>query len=159
MTGDGKTIVRGNYARYYDGYTVGYDQYCESHLFVQRGHSVLRQRKRRSTGHHLMRSLESVNTTVALRPGPFDQAQFDALKRIGEIDSAVTDEFVVGFEREVVKDLALYVSYTHRNYDNFTQAVPFGVTAADYAPAGVFNFSHPDYGNFSIPYSDITFRA
>jgi hypothetical protein len=27
VTGDGKTIVRGNYARYYDGYTPGLDTY------------------------------------------------------------------------------------------------------------------------------------
>jgi hypothetical protein len=157
LTGDGKTILRGNYARYYDGYTVGYDQYSNP-TYSYNGVILYYAN---ANGDRLVQPNEITGIREyygGAAPGPFDQAQFDSLKRLGDIESAVTDELVVGFEREVVKDLSLYVSYTYRNYDKFTQAVPFGVTAADYAPAGVFNFSHPDYGDFTIPFSDITFQ-
>ena len=156
VTGDGRTILRGNYARYYDGYVPFYDQYANP-TYSYNG--VLLAFANGNADRTI--SPDEITGVIGYyggaAPGPFNQEQFDSLKRIGDIESAVTDEFVIGFEREVVKDLALFASYTHRNYDNFTQPVPFGVTAEDYVPAGVVNFSHPDYGNFSIPYSDLSF--
>ncbi|MCI0415418.1 TonB-dependent receptor [bacterium] len=156
ITGDGRTILRGNYARYYDGYVPFYDTYANP-TYVYNG-VILGFTN--SNGDRVITPDEVTRVFGyygGAAPGPFDQAQFDALKRIGDIESAVTDEFVVGFEREVVRDLALYVSFTHRTYDNFTQTVPFGVTPEDYAPAGVFTFSHPEFGDFSVPFSDLTF--
>ncbi len=156
ITGDGKTIARGNYARYYDGYTPGYDTYGNP-TYSYNGAILFYENL---NGDRIITPDEAalVGYYGGAAAGPFNQAQFDSLKRIGDIKSAVTDEFVVGFEREVIKDLALYMSFTHRTYDNFTQATPFGVTAADYVPVGVFNFSSPIYGDFSVPFSDITFR-
>jgi len=156
ITGDGKTILRGNYARYYDGYTPFYDTYANP-TYTYNG-VVLYYTNRNGDRIITPDEIDEVGGYYGgAAPGPFDPEQFDSLRRIGDIESAVTDEFVAGFEREVVKDLALYVSFTHRTYGNFTQTVPFGVTAADYAPAGTLHFSHPDFGTFDIPYSDITF--
>ena len=157
LTGDGKTIIRGNYARYYDGYVPFYDQYANP-TYSYNGVILAFAN---ANGDRLITENEVTGVVGyygGALPGPFTQEGFDAQKRIGEIDSAVTDEIVAGFEREVVKDLAVFATYTYRNYDNFTQAVPFGVTAEDYAPAGVFHFSHPDFGTFDVPYSDITFE-
>ena len=46
ITGDGKTIVRGNYARYYDGYVPFYDQYSNP-TFVYNGAILFFTRRRR----------------------------------------------------------------------------------------------------------------
>ncbi|MCI0417216.1 TonB-dependent receptor [bacterium] len=156
VTGDGKTIVRGNFARYYDGYTVFYDTYANP-TYSYNGVILYYENL---NGDRIITPNEVVvgGYYGGAAPGPFDQAQFDALKRIGDIESAVTDEFVLGFEREVIKDLAAFVSFTHRNYDKFTQPVPFGVTAEDYVPVGVFHFAHPDFGTFDVPFSDIAFE-
>jgi hypothetical protein len=157
ITGDGKTILRGNFARYYDGYIPFYDQYANP-TYSYNG-AILAFTN--LNGDRIITPDEV--TSVAgyyggALPGPFDQEAFDNAKKIDDIKSAVTDEFVVGFEREVIKDFALYLSFTHRNYDNFTQPVPFGVTAADYVPAGVVHFSHPDYGTIDVPYSDLALK-
>jgi hypothetical protein len=157
IIGDGRTIVRGNYARYYDGYIPFYDQYANP-TYVYNGVILYYENL---NGDRLVTPDEITGLGGyygGARPGPFTQEGFDEFTKIGNIESAVTDEFVVGFEREVVKDLAAFVSFTHRTYDNFTQVVPFGVTAEDYAPAGVFTFNHPVTGQVSIPFSDITFE-
>jgi len=158
MTGDGKTILRGNYARYYDGYTVFYDTYANP-AFTYNGAFFYYQNL---NGDRVITPDEIIPGTLGYYggagPGPFDQASFDNLKRIGDIKSATTDEFVVGFEREVVKDLAAFVSFTHRKYDNLTVVVPFGVTANDFHPAGTVHFSHPDYGTFDVPFSELNFQ-
>jgi hypothetical protein len=156
-TGDGKTIIRGNFARYYDGYIPFYDQYANP-TYTYNG---VKLAFTNLNGDRLITPNEITGIAGyygGAAPGPYDQAQFDALKKIGDIKSATTNEFVVGFEREVIKDLALSVSYTHRKYDNFTQPVPFGVTAADYHQVGVFHFSNPNFGTFDIPFSDISFQ-
>ncbi|MCI0417218.1 TonB-dependent receptor [bacterium] len=157
ITGDGKTVMRGNYARYYDGYTPFYNTYANP-TYTYNG-VVLYYTNLNGDRIITPNEIDSVGGYYGgAAPGPFNQNQFDSLRRIGDIESAVTDEFVVGFEREVVKDLALYVSFTHRTYDNFTQTVPFGVTAEDYVPASTFHFAHPDFGTFDIPYMDINFE-
>ncbi len=158
VTGDGKTIVRGNFARYYDGYTPFYDTYANP-TYVYNG-VVLYYTNLNGDRVVTPDEVTSVRGYYGgAAPGPFNQEQFDNLKRIGDIESATTDEFVIGFEREVVKDLSLYASGTIRNYDNFTQPIPFGVTAEDYVPAGVVHFSHPDYGTIDVPYQRPGFSA
>ena len=157
VTGDGKTIIRGNYARYYDGYTVAYDTYANP-TYSYNGVILAFTNLNGDRNVTQDEITGVVGYYGGAAPGPFSQEVFDGLKRIGDLESPVTDEVVFGFEREVVKDLAVFASYTHRTYDRISAIVPFGITADDYAPAGVVNFSHPDYGTFSVPYSDLKFE-
>jgi Carboxypeptidase regulatory-like domain/TonB-dependent Receptor Plug Domain len=157
LTGDGKTLLRGNYARYYDGYTVVYDTYANP-TYSYNGVVLAYENP---NGDRVITPNEITGVVGyygGAAAGPFNQEVFDNLKRIGDLESPVTDEAVVGFERELFKDLAVFASYTYRRYDELSAIVPFGVTAADYVPAGVVNFTHPDYGSFSVRYSDLAFE-
>jgi hypothetical protein len=55
--------------------------------------------------------------------GGFDPSSPASLQQLRRIDSNIkaptTDEFILGFERELIRDLVLGLNYTHRKLDNF----------------------------------------
>ena len=50
---------------------------------------------------------------------PFNQAAYEANRLYADdLSNTKTDEFVIGFEREVVRDMSVAVNYTYRKYTN-----------------------------------------
>ncbi len=151
ITGDGKTIVRGNFAHYYDGWNPAYTRTFNP-TFVYNGAII--------TYNNLNgdRTITPDEFTSApsfyggLVPGGFDLNAFNNLKKIDpDFKNSNSWEYLVGFERQVATDLSVSATYTHRDYRDTTVIVPFGISSADYAPAGVFE-RNTVLGNFSVPY-------
>jgi hypothetical protein len=154
VTGDGKTIVRGNYARYTSGYNVGQDTYSNPTFVYQGGIGIYvnSDADRNITADEIAAFLGYYG---GASPN-FNLDEFLAVKQREDLSSQKTDEFSVGFEREVVKDMSLSVTYTYRTYDNFIADVPFDVQADDFVPGGVVNVTN-ELGTFVVPYSVLGF--
>ncbi|HUO85269.1 MAG TPA: hypothetical protein VM534_09160, partial [Thermoanaerobaculia bacterium] len=74
-------------------------------------------------------------------------------------DAPQTDEFIIGFEHELMPEFTVGVNYTHRVFDNFiwarTERTPGSndfYTSADYVPGGVVTGTTPDGTTYSQPY-------
>jgi hypothetical protein len=155
VTGDGKTLVRGNYARYYDGYTAALDTY-RNPTYVYNGALGVYVN---GNGDRDVTPDEVVFCCVyygGLNGPIFDLEEFYANRVLTDLESSTTDEFVIGFEREVVKDMSLSFNYTYRSYNNFQADVPNGITADDFVPGGTVHAVTP-YGTFDVPFSTLGF--
>jgi hypothetical protein len=163
LTGDGKTILRGNYARYYSGYGPGFDTYSNP-TFTTIG-----------AGFIYVNSNGDRNITQdELVDGPFpfggltddfqfNQAAFEAIKGYdSDLESTPIDEFIIGFEREVVKDLSIGANWTYRKYDGTISAIPTlgpggrQLTTEDFVPQTPIVVNIPQ-GTFTIPYAVLGF--
>ena len=154
LTGDGKTILRGNFAQYYDPWNPFYDTYSNP-TYVYNGFKVPYD----VTGQGLITLTENdidptqVTYYGGLNGPIFDLAAFEAQRLYAEdLGSQRSREFIVGFEREIFKDASFSVNYTYRKYDQFVSDSPFGVTVDSYVPGGTATFPSV-LGTFSIPYS------
>lgn len=160
ITGDGKTILRGNYARFYDqlgpapasfinplgGYTGVYTYYTD----LNHDGTVTR---------------DEIDTSFVapfrgMTPGNGD-ATASGFSDHRFIDSNLkapsTDEFIAGFERQLMTDVSVGATYTHRKYDNQWDTFIPGITSADFVCTPL-TVSNPVTGEtFTNPtYCDIT---
>jgi len=154
LTGDGKTIMRGNFAQYYDPWNPFYDTYSNP-TYVYNGFTAPYD----VTGQGLITLTEgnidpsTVSYYGGLNGPIFDIATFEAQRKYAaDLVNQRSREFVVGFERELHKDTSVSVNYTHRKYDDFISDSPFGVTVSSYVPGGVATFDTV-LGTFNRPYS------
>jgi Carboxypeptidase regulatory-like domain len=150
LTGDGKTIIRGNFARYYDVYNSAYATH-QNPTYRYNG---------------AIFSYENGNgdrtiTRDEITAGPFYygglngpifdiDAFIDSRKIDSDLKNSNSWEYIAGFERQVATDLSLGVTYTHRDYRDSTVIVPFGITSADYALGDPFT-AETVLGNFTVP--------
>ncbi len=152
LTGDGKTVLRGNYARYYYAYDASVIDVFSNPTFTYNG----------ATFDYVNANGDRFISVNELTSGPryygglngpnFNLAGFDANTLYAEnLTNTKADEFVIGFEREVGQNLSVAVNYTYRKYSNFYQSNPFGVTADQFVPGGVFSVNTV-YGDFTVPY-------
>ncbi|HJQ37665.1 MAG TPA: TonB-dependent receptor [Thermoanaerobaculia bacterium] len=81
-----------------------------------------------------------------------------------DVESPSTDEFILGFEHELVRDFVVGVNYTHRDLDNFLWRRPEKTpgsgdwyTTADYIQLGTVTRPSTvfEVGDYSIPYYDV----
>jgi len=95
MTGDGKTVLKGHYGRYYRGIITGeFDDVSPtiSARFLFAGTYD-------AAGHPEGAELVSDNTNLAVDPNFKDPS---------------TDQFIVGFERELGRNLGVQLNYVHK---------------------------------------------
>lgn len=151
LTGDGKTILRGNFARYYDAYDGNLAAFSNptsvyNGVFFEYANE---------NGDRTITPDEIVSGPQyygGLAGPEFDLDAFLAKRKYADdIANVWTNEVILGIEREAINDLSLAATYTYRRYGNFWKAVPFGITAADFVPAGTFHADTP-LGTFDVPY-------
>ena len=154
LTGDGKTIVRGNFAQYYDPWNPFYDTYSNP-TFVYNGFTadfdVTGQGLNNLTQDNI--DLSTVEYFGGLNGPIFNIAAFEAARLYDpDLVNQRSREFIIGFERELMRDTSVSVNYTHRKYDNFISDSPFALTPDDYIDNGsVFNRTTV-LGTFNVPY-------
>ena len=145
LTSDGKTIIRGNYARYYDAF---YPQFLRhsNPTAVYNGAIFYYANQNED---RIITPDELTERTDLLRRlnGPdFDLNAF-LEKRIYDenLSNAWTNEFIVGVERELSKDLSIAATFNYRIYGNFLKVLPYGLSTADYVPGGSFQRIHTSW--------------
>jgi hypothetical protein len=151
VTGDGKTIIRGNFARYYDTYNPAFLQH-QNPTFVYNGAIVPFTNL---NGDRIVQPEEITGPPQYF--GGLDSPIFNLQAFVDKhpIDSDFKNsnswEYLVGFERQLMTDISMSVTYTHRDYRDATTLVPAGVSAADFVPGGVYT-RNTVLGTFNVPF-------
>ncbi len=136
LTGDGRTILRGNYARYYgqvgtagvsgsvnplSGVTVRYPWVDANGDKVAQTSEILASSKPLATsGNWSATDPTFVGTQNTVDPN---------------LKNDTTDEVIVGASREIGRSFAVDVNYIWRRYGNFSSSRRNGITSADYVEA------------------------
>ena len=152
LTGDGKTVIRGNFARYYDVYNSAFSRF-QNPTFVYNGAIF---------GFTNLND-DRIITRDEITAGPiyfgglsgpvFDIDAFLDKRRVDpDLKNSNSFEYLVGFERQLASDLSIGVTYTHRDYRDTTVIVPFGISSADFVPGGSFT-ANTVLGSFNVPFS------
>jgi hypothetical protein len=156
VTGDGKTIVRGNFARYYDTINPAFLTEFNS-TYVYNGATI---NFTNLNGDRTITQDELTSAPVyfgGLNGPIFDLNSFLAKKHLDpDFHNSWANELIAGFEREVVSDISVGATFTHRTYGDSTGIVPFGNQASDYVPGGILNVT-TSVGTFSVPYSVLSY--
>jgi hypothetical protein len=117
LTGDGKTALKAHYGRYYGGVITGeFDNVAPSAppLIAFSGEYD-------EQGDRIGEEVVSDNSQLRVDPG---------------FENPYTDQFIVGFERELHEDLGLSVTYTHKRGARYGGWLDVGAT---YTPASYFD--------------------
>jgi hypothetical protein len=151
LTGDGKTIIRGNFARYYDQYNAGYATFTNPTFAY--GIGALLTYNNSNGDRTITRDETSFVTFLGgFTDHGFDPATFLSLRTYDpDLKNGSANEYIAGFERQLGKDWSVSVDYTHRDYFDTTAFLPEGVTSADYHQAGTLDLNTV-LGHFSVPY-------
>lgn len=157
VKGDGKTLIRGSFARFYEPFDLSLLRHTNP-TYVYNGASFYYVNL---NGDRTVTTDELVAGPFyygGLSPGGFDLDAF-LEKRLYDdnLKPGWANEFIVGVERELVRDLSLAVTYTHTSFGNMIDFLPFGVTSEDYVPGGTFT-AETELGTFSVPYYVLGFQ-
>jgi hypothetical protein len=157
ITGDGKTIIRGNYARFYDrlgpnpvnlinplGYGTGiYTYYAD----LNGDGTITRDEIDTSyLGPH--RGMIPGDTARTI-------AEFETHRFIDpDLNAQSTDELIAGYERQLMTDVSVSANFTWRKYDNLWDTFIPGVTSADFT-CSPFTVTNPVTGDtFTTTFCD-----
>ncbi len=151
MTGDGKTILRGNFARYYDGFNPAFTQ-LQNPTYVYNG-AIIPYNNLNGDRTITQDELTGPPLYFGGLNGPIFDLQSFVNNNVIDSDFKNSNswEYLVGFERQLAQDLSFSATYTHRDYRDATTIVSNGVSAADFVPGGVFT-ANTVLGNFSVPF-------
>jgi hypothetical protein len=163
LTGKGTTIIRGNFARYYDSLSPKFVAFTNPTLSYNGAMFA-----------YANRNNDRVITSDEIIGGPqyyggltengFDLNKFLQNRTIDpNFSNGWTNEFLVGFEHQLMSDLSIAANYVYRKYGNLTPnndplGFPVGVSTSDYVPGGTFKASTV-FGDFSVPYFILPFPA
>ncbi len=151
VSGDGKTIIRGNFAKYYDALNNGFITYANP-TFVYNG-AILSYTNLDGDRVVDPNEITSAPNYYGGLNGPiFDLNAFSNNRQIdSDLKNSSAYEYIVGFERQLFTDLSIGATYTHRDYRDPISIVSNGVSAADFVPGGVFT-ANTVLGTFNVPY-------
>jgi hypothetical protein len=150
LSGDGKTVIRGNFAHYYDGWNPAYTK-TYNPAFVYNGAIITYTNLNGDRTITPDEFTSQPNFYGGLVAGGFDLNAFNNLKKVDpDFKNSNSWEYLVGFEHQLATDLSVSATYTHRDYRDNTVIVPFGVSAADFAQTTTFT-RNTVLGNFTVP--------
>ncbi|MCI0618477.1 TonB-dependent receptor [bacterium] len=151
VTGDGKTIIRGNFAKYYDALNNAFITYLNP-TFVYNG-AILSYTNLDGDRVVDPNEITSAPGYYGGLNGPiFDLNAFQDSRKIdSDLKNGSAYEYIVGFERQLMQDLSVGATYTHRDYRDTISIVSNGVSAADFVPGGVFT-ANTVLGSFNVPF-------
>jgi hypothetical protein len=147
----GRTLLRASYSRFAGGLDavivgfqnpsgqVGFSEYrwvdLNGDRLVQPGEVLLDQRLRFGGG------FNPNDPTAVVSANTIDP----------DIDPMLTDNIVVGLDRELMPNLGVQVAYTYTRSKGLPEYTPWrGVTAADYVPGAVLSGTLPDGQSYSV---------
>jgi hypothetical protein len=133
LQGDGRTILRANYARYYGQVGTGAIAGQINPLSAV----TVRYPWADANGDKVAQTDEVVASTTPLRvTGNWDPTNPTFLGTTNTIDpdlrNDTTDEFIIGASREIGRGFAADINYIWRRYDNFNWERELGISSADY---------------------------
>ena len=159
LTGDAKTLLRVGYSRYYErrlSDDITFDNAARP--------SEIDLPWTDLNGDQFVQENE-VDTSTILFIRNFDPENPDSLLSPNVVDpdytAPATDEFILGFERELISDFAVGASYIYRVNSNFIWwdrgwsgvRVPYvGVSGSDFVPATV-DFEGQELTYYELPFS------
>jgi hypothetical protein len=150
LTGDGKTILRGNFARYFDTYAPLYLQQ-QNPTYIANG--ALFSFENRNGDREITRD-ELVGDPIyfgGLNGPAFDLNAFLASRQIDpDFKNSNSWEYLAGIEHQFGSDVAVSVTYTHRDYRDTAVIIPANASASDWALTNTFT-AETVLGNFSVP--------
>ncbi len=140
VKGDGKTVIRGNYARFYDGNGPQIPTFINplGVPFVNNYAGVYTYYADLNGDGQITR--DEIDTSFlspfrAVVPGDA-QATVDGFAThrfiADDFKLQTTVEFLAGFERQFGEDVSVGATFTHRKYDNLQNVFIPGVTSADF---------------------------
>jgi hypothetical protein len=122
---DEKTVVRGSYSRYYHFVNTGMIPGADENVVT----TMIFQWNDRNTDRDYQPGEEG--TLLSIAGGP-DLVSFDS-----SISHPYTDEFVIGFSRELVADFSISANYIHRNDKDLIHTMQTGIPDSTYTPVSV----------------------
>jgi hypothetical protein len=158
LTGDGRTVLRGNYARYYDQMD-GRVPFAINPLGAPFGAYVAYTDVDHDgivTREELDPESELIGFGGAI---PFNPqaivSNFEQARSIqSDLQPPATDEFLVGFEREIAPTLSLKATYVYRKYTKLTDSFVVGVTPDDFTvqiPASASGYNITVFDTPEVP--------
>ncbi|MCI0444603.1 hypothetical protein L0152_15515, partial [bacterium] len=151
LSGDGKTILRGNFSKYSDGYDEFQYLRHTNPTFVSSGAQLFYTNL---NGDRVITRDEITSQPFYFGglSGPiFDIDGFLSKKLVqDDLKNQGSYEYMAGFEHQLATDLSVAVTYTHRDYFDPIVVVPFGLTQDLYTQVGTFTQNSP-LGNFNVP--------
>ncbi|HSE42519.1 MAG TPA: TonB-dependent receptor [Acidobacteriota bacterium] len=149
LTGDGKTVIRGNFARYYDGWAPGYLTHSNP-TYVYNG--AYANYTNLNGDREITR--DEITTPFGYFGGAVQNFTLDAFlaNRLyaDDIHNSGSNEFLAGFERQLSADLSASVTYTRRTYFDPLQITPTDVGPEFYTQTGTQTFNSV-LGTFTVP--------
>jgi uncharacterized protein (DUF2141 family) len=76
--------------------------------------------------------------------------------KIGDYKTPLTQEFILGVDRELMANLGVSASYTFRHFSNFNWRPIEGLRADDYVQRGTYTGTLAPVGSFSVPFYGVS---
>jgi len=150
VSGNGKTIVRGNFARYYDIYNA-YIPYHTHPGFAPAyvGFTYTNLNGDREITPNELTSDPTYNGAIS---GPaFDYNDFLSRRQYDpNLHNSGVNEYLAGFEQELFRDVSVSATYTHRDYFDPTVQLP-EISPEDFQRGADF-VQDTVLGTFTVPF-------
>jgi hypothetical protein len=156
VSGDGKTLIRGNFARYYDTFNPAYLNH-QNPTFVYNG-AIFNYENRNGDRTVTADEISSGPNYYGGLDNPIFNLDAFLNNRLidGDFKNSGSMEYLVGFEHQLMADLSIGVTYTHRDYFDTTAILPVGISQNDFIQVG--NYTRETLlGNFSVPIYSLSF--
>ncbi len=159
LTGDTRTVVKGNFARYYGIgiFTAG--------LMSPTDRTWLRFPWTDLNGDRFVQRNELDLTRLLSSSTNYDPANPSSGRSAATVDpdleNDITDEFTIGVDREIAKDFGVSLTYIWRRYHNLQGEYRLGLRSADFVPVAftaACGNATCDQNSYSVTYWQLPFQ-